>query len=108
MSTKGRATLAALMLFGGLLIAVGAGVTKSNMRIQFERDLQRHRPEPRVPENGAVNVVLGLGLLMAAVGVFLIGTSIRDMAREIGDAQSQAEDRMKREVAEKRDPNPKA
>ncbi|MBI3855489.1 MAG: hypothetical protein HY293_07335 [Planctomycetes bacterium] len=108
MSTKGRSTVAALLLFGGLLIAVAAGVTKSDARIQYERDVARQRPDPRVPQNGFANVVMALGFLVAAGGICLIGLSLRDMTRDINAAQSQAEARMRMEVAEKRDPKPKA
>jgi hypothetical protein len=107
MSIRRRATLGALMLFGGLLIALGAGVTKSNARIQYERDIERNRPEPRVPHNGAANVVMVLGLLVTAAGPVLLFSAMRDMSREIGSAQSRAENAMRMELKVKRDPKPK-
>jgi hypothetical protein len=107
MSIRRRATLGALMFFGGLLIALGAGMTKSNARIQYERDLERHRPEPRIPRTAGASVVLVLGLLVAAAGPVLILSAVRDMTREIGDAQSRAEAALRIEVNAKRDPKAK-
>ena len=107
MSIKQRAFLGALLLFGGVLIAFGAGVTKSNNRIKYELDLEKRKPDPRVPENGAANVVLGVGLVLAACGPFLIGSALRDMRQQIGEAQSNAELRMRLAVEEKKDPKPK-
>ena len=65
MSIRKRALIGAIMLFGGLLMAFSAGMTKSNARIQYEMDLEKQRPDPRVPENGTANVFLVLGLLVA-------------------------------------------
>lgn len=107
MSTKQRALLGAVLLFGGLLIAFGAGITKSNNRIKYEMDLENQKPHPRVPENGAANVLLALGLLTAAAGPFLLVVAMRDMRQQIGEAQSNAELRMRLAVEEKRDPKPK-
>jgi hypothetical protein len=104
MSVKQRAFIGALLLFGGLLIAFGAGLTRSNNRIKYEMDLEKRKPDPRVPENGAANVVLGLGVVIAAAGPFLIVGAMRDMRRQIGEAQSSAELRMRLAVEEKRDP----
>ena len=108
MSIRRRALLGALLLFGGLLVVLGAGVTKSNARIRYEMDLQKQRPQPRVPENGTANVFMALGLLVAAAGPFLIVSALRDMRQQIGEAQSSAELRMRMAVEEKRDPKPKA
>jgi hypothetical protein len=107
MSLRMRATVGAILLFGGLLLAFGAGMTKSNHRLQYERDLERHRPDPRVPENGVANVLLVMGLLIAGAGPVLLVSAMRDMTRQIGDAQSRAESLMRTEVAVKRDANPK-
>jgi hypothetical protein len=108
MSVKQRAFLGALLLFGGLLVAFGAGVTKSNNRIKYEMDLEKQKPDPRVPDNGAANVALGLGILISAAGPFLLASALRDMTQQIGEAQSSAELKMRLAVEEKRDPKPKA
>jgi hypothetical protein len=108
MSIRQRALIGAILLFGGLLIAFGAGMTKSNNRIQYELDLEKQKPDPRVPQNGTANVFLVLGLLAAAAGPFLIFSAMRDMTREIGQAQSTAEMKMRMAVDEKRDAKPKA
>ena len=107
MSIRKRALIGAILLFGGLLMAFSAGMTKSNARIQYELDLEKQKPNPRVPENGTANVFLVLGLLVAAAGPFLIVSAVRDMTREIGAAQSSAELKMRMAVDEKRDPKPK-
>jgi len=108
MSIRRRALIGAILMFGGLLIAFGAGMTKSNHRIQYELDLEKQKPDPRVPENGAANVVLVLGILMSLAGPFLIVSAMRDMTQEIGQAQSTAELKMRMAVDEKRDPKSKA
>ena len=108
MSIRKRALIGAILLFGGLLIAFGAGMTKSNARIRYELDLEKQKPNPRVPENGAANVFMVLGILLSLSGPFLIVTAMRDMSREIGSAQSAAEMKMRMAVDEKRDSKPKA
>ena len=108
MSIRKRALIGAILLFGGLLIAFGAGMTKSNARIRYELDLEKQKPDPRVPENGAANVFLVLGILVSVAGPFLIVSALRDMTHEIGQAQSTAELKMRMAVDEKRDPKPKA
>jgi hypothetical protein len=102
MSIKQRALIGAILFFGGLLIAFGAGMTKANHRIQYELDLEKQRPDPRVPENGAANVFMVLGLLVSAAGPFLIVSAMRDMNREIGQAQSAAEMKMRMAVDDKK------
>jgi hypothetical protein len=108
MSIRQRALIGAILLFGGLLIAFGAGMSKSNARIRYELDLEKQKPNPRVPENGTANVFIVLGLLAAAAGPFLLVSALRDMTREIGAAQSSAELKMRMAVDEKRDSKPKA
>jgi hypothetical protein len=108
MSIRKRALIGAILLFGGLLVAFGAGMTKSNARIRYELDLEKQRPNPRVPENGTANVFMVLGILMSLSGPFLIVSAMRDMRQEIGSAQSAAELKMRMAVDEKRGPNPKA
>ncbi len=102
MSIKQRALIGAILFFGGLLIAFGAGMTKANNRIKYELDLEKHKPDPRVPENGAANVFMVLGLLVSAAGPFLIVSAMRDMNREIGQAQSAAEMKMRMAVDDKK------
>jgi len=108
MSIRQRALIGAILLFGGLLIAFGAGMSKSNARIRYELDLEKQKPNPRVPENGTANVFIVLGLLASAAGPFLLVSALRDMTREIGAAQSSAELKMRMAVDEKRDSKPKA
>lgn len=107
MSIKQRALFGAIALFGGLLIAFGAGITRSNNRIKYEMDLEKQKANPRVPENGTANVFMALGIAAAAAGPFLILSAMRDMRQQIGEAQSNAELRMRLAVDEKRDPKPK-
>jgi len=108
MSIRQRALVGAVLLFGGMLIAFGAGMSKSNARIRYELDIEKQRPNPRVPENGAANVIMVLGILMSLSGPFLIVSAMRDMRQEIGHAQSAAEMKMRMAVDEKRDSKPKA
>lgn len=107
MSIRRRALVGALALFGGLLIAAGAVMWKSNARFIYQLDLERQKPNPRIPSDGGPNVVLVLGLLVAASGPFIIVRAMREMKRQIGEAQSGAEMRMRMAVDEKRDPKPK-
>jgi hypothetical protein len=107
MSIKQRALIGALAFFGGLLVMLGASLTKTNAQITYEMDLEKKRPDPRVPENGVANVFLGIGVLLTVAGPFLIVSAWRDMSRQIGEAQSSAEMRMRLAVEEKRDPKPK-
>lgn len=107
MSIRGRTVLGALLLFGGLLLAFGAGITKSDARIQYEIDLERHRPDPRVPDNTVANLVLVVALAVAAAGPFVIFSAFRDMGRQIGEAQTRSESQMRMEVTVKRETKPK-
>jgi hypothetical protein len=94
-------------MFGCLLMAFGAGMTKSNARIQYERDLERHRPEPRMPSPTGANILLGVSLAAAVVGLVMIVSAVRDTTRQIGEVRSKVETQMRLEVSVKRDPKTK-
>jgi hypothetical protein len=108
MSIKGRSILGAIALFGGILLMVSGSVWKSSDRIRYQRDVERKKPDPPPPATAGGNVSIGIGLLLTAAGVGVVGLAIRDMAREIDQAGSNAEAALHRAVREKRPPDPKA
>lgn len=114
MSIRSRATAGAIALFGGLLLALAGSVTKSDHRLQYERDLGRHEKEPeRYPDappasgTAGTTAVILVGLALAAGGAVPIVSALRSMTQEIGQAQSRAEAAMREAVLQKRDPDPK-
>jgi hypothetical protein len=107
MSIRGRSVWGAILLFGGLLVAMGAGVYKSSDRIRYERDVERKKPDPAPPGAAGPNVVMILGGIASLGGLALIGVAARDMLSEIGQAGTKAEDALQRELLQKRDPKPK-
>ena len=109
MSIRMRATWGAIILCGGLLMVVGGSVSKSTALLKHERDVQRGKTGAPPPDPTASNVVMILGWLAAAGGGVMVGWAIRDMTRQIGTIQSDAEMRMRMEVAQKQEqPRPKS
>jgi hypothetical protein len=107
MSIRGRAIVGALLFFGGLLIAVGAGVYKSSDRIRYEHNVEKQAGDQTPPSGTGPNVLLILGALAALGGVALIGLTAREMLAQIGAASAGAEAKMQRELLDQRDPKPK-
>ena len=108
MSLKGRATLGAIVACIGLLMVVTGSVSKSTETIKYQRDLERKKENPELPTPGLWNAVMGVGWLLAAGGAVVIVFAVRDMTRQINDIQSNAETRMRMEVAKKQEqPKPK-
>ena len=107
MSNRLRSVLGAFAFCGGLLFVVGGSIYKSSDRIRYERDLERHKPNPELPQTAGGNVFMALGALLAAGGTGALAFSLRDMARQIGEAQSRAEASMRMEVSAKREAKPK-
>ena len=109
MSLKGRATLGAVAICLGLLMVVTGSVSKSTDAIKYERDLSRGKAAPEPPSRGGWNVLMGVGWVLAAGGAAIVVFALRDMTRQIGDIQSNAEMRMRMEVAPKQEqPKPKS
>jgi drug/metabolite transporter (DMT)-like permease len=107
MSIRSRSVWGAILLFGGLLILVGAGVYKSSDRIRYDREVERKKPDPEPPSRTGPNILMILGGVASAGGLALVGWAARDMVAEIGQAGSKAEDALQRELIQKRDPKPK-
>jgi hypothetical protein len=107
MSIKLRSILGAVALFGGLLLMMSGSVWKSSDRIRYQRDLERKVPDPVPPQTTGGNVSLVLGLFVTVAGAGVLGVAVRDMARQIDQAGSNAEAAMRRAVMDKRDPNVK-
>jgi hypothetical protein len=103
MSLKGRATLGAIAICIGLLMVVTGSVSKSTERIKYQRDLDRKKDSPELPTPGLWNAVMAVGWLLAVGGSVVIGFAVRDMTRQIGTIQSDAENRMRMEVAQKQE-----
>jgi hypothetical protein len=101
MSLKGRATLGAIALCIGLLMVVTGSVSKSTEQIKYQRDLERKKENPEAPTPGRWNFLMGVGGLLAAGGFGIVVLAVRDMTREIGVIQSNAEMKMRMEVAQK-------
>src|SRR2546430_305209 len=106
MSIRGRATLGALFVCGGLLLVVGAGSYKATAIIKHERKIAKGEPS-EAPSPAGPHTLIGIGWVAAAAGMVVVGFSIRDMARQIGEVQSSIETQMRMEVAVKRDSKPK-
>jgi hypothetical protein len=106
MSMRGRATLAALLLSVGLLTVVGASSFKSTAIIKHERAVARGEASVP-PESSSYTPVMILGWIVTAGGGLLLGFTLRDMTRQIGDIQSRAEAQLRMEALEKREPKPK-
>ena len=112
MSIRRRATLGAAALFGGLLVSLGAWVTRSDAQLQYQLDQKRHEadpehhPAPPPPRSPVAGALLVLGLVSALSGPVLIFGAMRDMTRDIGDAQLRAEAAMRLAIQEKRPPKP--
>ena len=107
MSIRGRATLGAFILCGGLLLVVGASSYKGTAIIKHERKVAKGEPT-EVPSPTGPHVLMVVGWVAAAAGAVLTGLTIRDMARQIGETQLEIEAKLRMEVAVKRDPKPKA
>ena len=108
MTVRARAIFGALLFCGGLLFATGGSVYKSSDRIRYQRDVDRHKPDPLPAQTAGGNFSIGLGLVCSVGGAVLLGFAFRDMVRQIGDAQSRAEAAMRMETAAPREPKPKA
>jgi len=106
MTLKARATLAALLISFGLLTVVGASSFRSTAIIKHERAVSRgEHSEPPNPSGYTPAIVIGW--LLAAGGAVVLGWTLRDMTRQLGDIQSRAEAQLRMEAAVKRDPKPK-
>ena len=101
MSLKGRATLGAIAVCLGLLMVVGGSVSKSTEQIKYQRDLERKKDNPEPPRPALWNAMMAVGWLLAAGGTVIVVFALRDMTRQIGEIQSNAEMRMRMEVAQK-------
>jgi len=108
MSIRLRSVLGALTFCGGLLFVVGGSVYKSSDRIRYDRAIEHHKPNPEPPQTTGGNVFMGLGAVMAVVGAVGLAFSIRDMTRQIGEAQSRVEASLRMEVSAKRETKPKS
>jgi 5-enolpyruvylshikimate-3-phosphate synthase len=106
MTMRVRATLAAIALSFGLLMVVGASSFKSTALIKHQRAVSRGEPSVE-PDPSSYTPVMVLGWIVAAAGGALLGWTLRDMTRQIGDIQSRAEAQLRMEAMEKRDPKPK-
>lgn len=107
MSIRGRATIGALVLCSGLLLVVGASSYKGTAIIKHERKLAKGEPT-EAPSPSGPNALMVVGWISAVAGAVLVGFTIRDMARQIGETQSAIEAQMRMEAAVQRDPKPKA
>ena len=107
MSIRGRSILGAILLFGGFLILLGAGVYKSSDRIRYERNVERQRGDQSPPSRGGPNVLMILGGLVSVGGAVVIGLAIRDMVAQIGAASAGAEQRLQRELMNPKQAKPK-
>jgi hypothetical protein len=108
MTTRGRATLGAILVCLGLLMVVGGSVSKSTAALKYERDLGKGVPNLEPPDPSGKNVLMGLGWGMALAGAVFVAVAIREMTRQIGDIQSRAEAQLRMEATSPRDPKPKA
>jgi len=108
MTTRGRATLGAILVCLGLLIVVGASVTKSTAALKYERDLGKGVPNLEPPDPSGKNILMGVGWAAAIAGSVLVTIAIREMTRQIGDIQARAEAQLRMEASAPRDPKPKA
>jgi hypothetical protein len=107
MSIRSRSVWGAILLFGGLLVLMGAGVYKSSDRIRYERNVDRQKGDLSPPARTGPNLLMILGGLTCAGGLVLVGLAAKDMVAEIGHAGTKAEDALQRELIQKRDPKPK-
>ena len=106
MSIRLRAVVGAVALFGGLLFVIGGSIYKSSDRIRYDRAVEHHKHNPEPPQTAGGNFFMILGSLSAAAGAVVVAFALRDMVRQIGEAQSRAETALRMEGAAKRDPMP--
>lgn len=108
MTTRGRATLGAILVCFGLLMVVGASVSKSTAALKYERDLGKGVPNPEPPDPSGKNVLMGVGWVMALAGAVFVAVAIREMTHQIGDIQARAEAQLRMEATAPRDIKPKS
>ena|SRR6185503_3647042 len=106
MTMKARATLAALLLSIGLLTVVGASSFRSTAMIKHERAVGRGETSDP-PNPSSYTPAIAIGWLLAAAGAVMLGLTLRDMTRQIGEIQSRAEIQLRMEATAKSDPKPK-
>ena len=107
MTLKARATLAALLISFGLLTVVGVSSSRSTAIIKHERAVGRGE-KSKPPNPSGYTPAIVIGWLVAAAGGVLLGLTVRDMTRQLGDIQSRAEAQLRMEASAPRDPKPKA
>jgi len=107
MTTRGRATLGAILTCLGLLMVVGGSVSKSTAVLKYERDVGKGVPNVQPPDPSGKNVLMGVGWVAALAGAVLLTVAIREMTRQIGDIQARAEAQLRSEASAPRDPKPK-